>query len=97
MADLTRGVVGGTLAGQHVAALGIVFKPGQRRRATRRVSRRGQLTRKARTVRRHDPVAMGNAARVRPERLRYAETIRRDGRSAEIARTCVAGPTTGRH
>jgi UDPglucose 6-dehydrogenase len=84
VADLTREVVGGTLAGQHVAVLGIAFKPGSDDvRDSPSLAVCDQLAREGAIVRVHDPVATGNAARVRPE-LRYAETVTQAAAGADI-------------
>jgi UDPglucose 6-dehydrogenase len=73
--DLAREVVGGSLAGQHVAVLGIAFKPGSDDvRDSPSLAVCDQLTREGAVVRVHDPVATGNAKLIRPN-LRYAETV----------------------
>jgi UDPglucose 6-dehydrogenase len=84
VADLTREAVGGTLSGQHVAVLGIAFKPGSDDvRDSPSLAVCDQLAREGAIVRVHDPVATGNAARVRPE-LRYAETVTQAAADADI-------------
>jgi UDPglucose 6-dehydrogenase len=84
VADLTREAVGGTLCGQHVAVLGIAFKPGSDDvRDSPSLAVCDQLAREGAIVRVHDPVATGNAARVRPE-LRYAETVTQAAADADI-------------
>jgi UDPglucose 6-dehydrogenase len=84
VADLTREVLGGTLFGQHVAVLGIAFKPGSDDvRDSPSLAVCDQLTREGAIVTVHDPVAAGNAARVRPE-LRYAETVTQTAAGADI-------------
>jgi UDPglucose 6-dehydrogenase len=84
VADLTREVVGGTLAGQQVAVLGIAFKPGSDDvRDSPSLAVCDQLAREGAIVRVHDPVATGNAARIRPE-LRYAETAIHAAAGADI-------------
>jgi UDPglucose 6-dehydrogenase len=73
--DLARAVVGGTLAGRRLAVLGLAFKPGSddvRDSPSLRVC--GQLLREGALVSVHDPVAMGNAARIQPD-LRYADSV----------------------
>jgi UDPglucose 6-dehydrogenase len=73
--DLAREAVGGSLAGQRVAVLGVAFKPGSddvRDSPSLDVCER--LAREGALVSVHDPVAMANAARVKPH-LRYAETV----------------------
>jgi UDPglucose 6-dehydrogenase len=70
--DLTRNVVGGSLAGHTVAVLGVAFKPGSddvRDSASLDVCR--QLVLEGAAVAVHDPEAMENAARLWPD-LRYA-------------------------
>jgi UDPglucose 6-dehydrogenase len=84
VADLTREAVGGTLSGQHVAVLGIAFKPGSDDvRDSPSLAVCDELAREGAIVRVHDPVASGNAARVRPE-LRYAETVTEAAAGADI-------------
>jgi UDPglucose 6-dehydrogenase len=84
VADLTREVVGGTLSGQHVAVLGIAFKPGSDDvRDSPSLAVCDQLAREGAIVRVHDPVATSNAARVRPE-LHYAETVTQAAAGANI-------------
>ena len=73
--DLAREVVGGNLAGRRLAVLGLAFKPGSddvRDSPSLHVCR--QLLREGALVAVHDPVAMGNAARIQPD-LRYAGSV----------------------
>jgi UDPglucose 6-dehydrogenase len=73
--DLAREVTGGTLTGQHVAVLGIAFKPGSDDvRDSPSLAVCDQLMAEGALVSVHDPVASSNAARIRPD-LRYAETV----------------------
>jgi UDPglucose 6-dehydrogenase len=73
--DLAREVVGGSLDGRRVAVLGIAFKPGSDDvRDSPSLAVCDQLAREGAVVSVHDPVAMDNAARVRPN-LHYAETV----------------------
>jgi UDPglucose 6-dehydrogenase len=73
--DLAREAVGGTLAGQRVAVLGVAFKPGSDDvRDSPSLDVCDRLSREGALVSVHDPVAMTNAARVQPD-LRYAETV----------------------
>jgi UDPglucose 6-dehydrogenase len=73
--DLAREVVGGTLAGQRIAVLGVAFKPGSDDvRESPSLAVCDQLTKEKAIVSVHDPVATDNAARIRPE-LHYAETV----------------------
>jgi UDPglucose 6-dehydrogenase len=75
VADLAREIVGGDLAGARAAVLGIAFKPGSDDvRDSPSLAVCDQLTREGAIVRVHDPVATGNAAKVRPD-LRYADTV----------------------
>jgi UDPglucose 6-dehydrogenase len=73
--DLARDVVGGTLAGRRLAVLGLAFKPGSDDvRDSPSLHVCGQLLREGALVAVHDPVAMGNAARIQPD-LRYADSV----------------------
>jgi UDPglucose 6-dehydrogenase len=73
--DLAREVVGGTLAGHRLAVLGLSFKPeSDDVRDSPSLHVCGQLVREGALVSVHDPVAMGNAARIRPD-LRYAASV----------------------
>lgn len=75
VADLAREAVGGTLAGKRVAVLGAAFKPNSddvRDSPSLDVCER--LARQGALVSVHDPIAVPNAARVKPE-LRYAQSV----------------------
>jgi UDPglucose 6-dehydrogenase len=73
--DLAREAVGGTLAGQRVAVLGVAFKPGSDDvRDSPSLDVCDRLTREGALVSVHDPVAMKNAARVKPDLL-YVESV----------------------
>lgn len=75
VADMAREAVGGKLAGKRVAVLGAAFKPNSddiRDSPSLDVSER--LTRQGAIVSVHDPVALANAARLKPE-LHYAQSI----------------------
>jgi UDPglucose 6-dehydrogenase len=73
--DLAREAVGGTLAGRRVAVLGVAFKPGSDDvRDSPSLDVCDRLTREGALVSVHDPVAMKNAARVKPDLL-YAESV----------------------
>ncbi len=75
LTDLTRDVVGGTLAGRRLAVLGLAFKPGSDDvRDSPSLQVCGQLVREGALVSVHDPVAMGNAAHIQPD-LRYASSV----------------------
>ena len=72
--DLARQLAGGSLAGCRIGALGVAFKPGSddvRNSASLDVC--GRLAAEGAIVTVHDPVAIGSAARVRPD-LRYVES-----------------------
>jgi UDPglucose 6-dehydrogenase len=73
--DLARDVVGGTLAGRRIAVLGLAFKPeSDDVRDSPSLHVCAQLLREGALVSVHDPVAMGNAARIQPD-LRYADSV----------------------
>ncbi len=73
--DLAREVLDGTLAGRRLAVLGLAFKPGSDDvRDSPSLHVCGQLLREGALVSVHDPVAMGNAVRIRPD-LRYAGSV----------------------
>jgi UDPglucose 6-dehydrogenase len=73
--DLAREAVGGTLAGQRVAVLGVAFKPGSDDvRDSPSLDVCDRLSCEGALVSVHDPVAMKNAARVKPD-LRYADSV----------------------
>jgi UDPglucose 6-dehydrogenase len=82
--EIAREIVGGTLAGQRVAVLGVSFKPGSDDvRDSPSLAVCDQLTREGAIVRVHDPVATGNAALARPN-LHYAETVTEAARGAAV-------------
>ena len=73
--DLAREVLGGPLAGRQLAVLGLAFKPGSDDvRDSPSLHVCGQLLREGALVSVHDPVAMKNAARIRPD-LHYARSV----------------------
>jgi UDPglucose 6-dehydrogenase len=73
--ELARDVVGGILAGRRLAVLGLAFKPDSDDvRDSPSLHVCGQLLREGALVSVHDPVAMGNAARIQPG-LRYAGSV----------------------
>jgi UDPglucose 6-dehydrogenase len=73
--ELARDVVGGSLAGRRLAVLGLAFKPGSDDvRDSPSLHVCGQLLREGALVSVHDPVAMGNAARILPG-LAYASSV----------------------
>lgn len=73
--ELTRDVVGGALAGRRLAVLGLAFKPGSDDvRDSPSLHVCSELVREGALVSVHDPVAMGNAARIQPD-VRYASSV----------------------
>jgi UDPglucose 6-dehydrogenase len=73
--DLARAAAGGSLAGTRIAALGVAFKPNSDDvRDSPSLDVCGRLAAEGAIVSVHDPVAMPNAARIRPE-LRYAHSV----------------------
>jgi UDPglucose 6-dehydrogenase len=82
--DLAREAVGGTLAGQRVAVLGVAFKPGSDDvRDSPSLDVCDRLSREGAQVSVHDPVAMKNAARVKPH-LRYAGSVTEAAAGADL-------------
>jgi UDPglucose 6-dehydrogenase len=82
--DIARLAVGGSLAGQRVAVLGLAFKPGSddvRESPSLDVCER--LVREGANVSVHDPVAMPNAARIHPD-LRYARSVSTAAQGASL-------------
>ena len=80
---LARGAVG-DLAGKRVAVLGAAFKPNSDDiRDSPSLAISGRLADEGAVVAVHDPVAMGNAARVRPD-LRYADSVHEAARDADL-------------
>jgi UDPglucose 6-dehydrogenase len=82
--ELTREVVGGSVAGSRVAVLGLAFKPGSddvRDSPSLHVCE--QLIEEGALVAAHDPVAMKNAARICPD-LRYADTASEAAAGADV-------------
>jgi UDPglucose 6-dehydrogenase len=72
---LAREAAGGDLAGKRVAVLGAAFKPNSDDiRDSPSLAISGRLADEGAIVAVHDPVAMPNAARVRPD-LRYADSV----------------------
>ena len=73
--SLARAAAGGALAGKRVAVLGIAFKPNSDDiRDSPSLDVCGRLAAEGAIVSVHDPVAMPNAARQRPD-LRYAASV----------------------
>jgi len=82
VADLATEAAGGSLAGKRIAVLGLAFKPGSddirdspSLAVCERVAAEGAI------VSAHDPVAMPNAARAKPN-LRYAPSVAPSGAEA---------------
>jgi UDPglucose 6-dehydrogenase len=72
---LAHEALGGELSGKRVAVLGAAFKPNSDDiRDSPSLAISGRLADEGAIVAVHDPVAMGNAARVRPD-LRYADSV----------------------
>jgi UDPglucose 6-dehydrogenase len=81
---LARAAVGGDLAGKRVAVLGAAFKPNSDDiRDSPSLAISGRLADEGAIVAVHDPVAMPNAARVRPD-LRYADSVHDAAEGADI-------------
>ena len=73
--DMAREAVGGSLTGRRVAVLGVAFKPGSDDvRDSPSLDVCARLTQEGAVVSVHDPVAIANAARLRPD-LRYARSV----------------------
>jgi UDPglucose 6-dehydrogenase len=82
--DMARDAADGTLAGKRVAALGLAFKPGSDDvRDSPSLDVCGRLAAEGAIVTAHDPVAIGNAARLHPE-LHYATTVLDAADSADL-------------
>ena len=72
------------MAGRRIAALGVAFKPNSDDvRDSPSLDVCGRLAAEGATVSVHDPVAMPNAARIRPE-LRYAESVSDAAKDADL-------------
>ena len=81
---LARGAVGGDLSGKRIAVLGCAFKPNSDDiRDSPSLAISGRLADQGAIVTVHDPVAMTNAARVRPD-LRYAESVHEAADGADL-------------
>lgn len=82
--DLARDAAGGSLVDKRVAVLGVAFKPNSDDiRDSPSLDVCGRLLDEGAIVAVHDPVAMPNAARVRPE-LRYAKTVSEAAEQADL-------------
>jgi UDPglucose 6-dehydrogenase len=81
---LARGAVGGDLAGKRIAVLGAAFKPNSDDiRDSPSLAISGRLADEGAIVAVHDPVAMANAARVRPD-LQYADSVHEAAEGADV-------------
>jgi UDPglucose 6-dehydrogenase len=81
---LAREAVGGSVAGKRVAVLGVAFKPNSDDiRDSPSLDICGRLAAEGAVVSVHDPVAMGNAARHRPD-LRYAASVPEAAEAADL-------------
>jgi UDPglucose 6-dehydrogenase len=81
---LARQVAGGTLAGKRVAVLGVAFKPNSDDvRDSPSLAVCDRLAAEGAVVSVHDPVAMPNAAKKRPD-LTYARSVSRAAQGAEL-------------
>jgi UDPglucose 6-dehydrogenase len=81
---LAREAVGGDLTGKRVAVLGAAFKPNSDDiRDSPSLAISGHLADEGAIVAVHDPVAMVNAARVRPD-LRYADSVHEAAQDADL-------------
>ncbi len=84
VAALAREATSGSLAGKRVAVLGAAFKPNSDDvRDSPSLDVCGQLTAEGAIVSVHDPVAMPNAARSRPD-LRYAASVSEAAEGADL-------------
>jgi UDPglucose 6-dehydrogenase len=81
---LARAAVDGDLTGKRIAVLGTAFKPNSDDiRDSPSLAISGRLADEGAVVAVHDPVAMPNAARVRPD-LRYAESVHDAAQGADL-------------
>jgi UDPglucose 6-dehydrogenase len=81
---LARQAVGGELDGKRVAVFGAAFKPNSDDiRDSPSLAISGSLAREGAMVIVHDPVAMPNASRVRPD-LRYADSVHEAAEGADL-------------
>jgi len=84
VAELTRAAVGGDLAGKRITVLGVAFKPNSDDiRDSPGLDICDRLSAEGALVTVHDPVAMANAARVRPG-LRYVDSVGEAAQDAEV-------------
>jgi UDPglucose 6-dehydrogenase len=84
VANMAREVAGGSLARKRVAVLGVAFKPNSDDvRDSPSLDICGRLAGEGAVVSVHDPVAMPNAARIRPD-LRYAASVSQAAERADV-------------
>jgi UDPglucose 6-dehydrogenase len=82
--SLARAATGGDVTGKRIAVLGAAFKPNSDDiRDSPSLAISGTLADAGAIVSVHDPVAMVNAARVRPD-LNYAESVNQAAEGAEL-------------
>lgn len=82
--DMAREAVGGSLAGKRIAALGLAFKPNSDDvRDSPGLDVCGRLVAEGGIVSAHDPVALKNASRLRPD-LRYATSVSEAAEGADL-------------
>ncbi|HEX9041135.1 MAG TPA: UDP-glucose/GDP-mannose dehydrogenase family protein [Trebonia sp.] len=82
--DMAREAVGGDPAGKRIAALGIAFKPNSDDlRDSPALDIISRLAAEDAIVSVHDPVALANAARRRPD-LRYVDSVAEAARDADL-------------
>jgi UDPglucose 6-dehydrogenase len=82
--DMAREVAGGSLSGKRIAALGVAFKPNSDDiRDSPSLDVCGRLAAEGAIVTAHDPMALENASRVRPE-LRYATSVLEAAEDADL-------------
>ena len=82
--DLAREIGGGTLAARRITVLGLSFKPGSDDvRDSPSLDVCHLMMQEGAIVTAHDPVAMVNAARVRPD-LRYAASVSEAAQDADV-------------
>jgi UDPglucose 6-dehydrogenase len=81
---LAHQALGPVLAGKRIAVLGAAFKPNSDDiRDSPSLAVSGRLADEGAIVSVHDPVAMANAARVRPD-LRYADSVHEAARDVDL-------------
>jgi UDPglucose 6-dehydrogenase len=84
VADMAREAVGGDLAGKRVAVLGAAFKPNSDDvRDSPSLDVCGRLAQQGAIVSVHDPVALPNAARLKPD-LRYSQSVSDAAAAADL-------------